>query len=93
MVSTYLSLSALGVLRDWRRRAENSNASLTVAYGSSSGAGKTTLLDVLAQRKTDGTINGSIMVDGRELPALGVLRDWRRRAENSNASLTVAYGS
>ncbi|KAJ5502138.1 CDR ABC transporter [Penicillium fimorum] len=34
----------------------------------SSGAGKTTLLDVLAQRKTDGTINGSIMVDGRELP-------------------------
>ncbi|KAK1485692.1 ABC-2 type transporter [Colletotrichum cuscutae] len=34
----------------------------------SSGAGKTTLLDVLAQRKTDGTIHGSIMVDGRELP-------------------------
>ncbi|OQE36143.1 hypothetical protein PENCOP_c012G00764 [Penicillium coprophilum] len=34
----------------------------------SSGAGKTTLLDVLAQRKTDGTIKGSIMVDGRELP-------------------------
>ncbi|KAK5800729.1 hypothetical protein VI817_002941 [Penicillium citrinum] len=34
----------------------------------SSGAGKTTLLDVLAQRKTDGTIRGSIMVDGRELP-------------------------
>ncbi|KAF2479232.1 ABC transporter [Neohortaea acidophila] len=34
----------------------------------SSGAGKTTLLDVLAQRKTDGTINGSIMVDGRDLP-------------------------
>ncbi|KAJ5888596.1 ABC multidrug transporter atrF [Penicillium taxi] len=34
----------------------------------SSGAGKTTLLDVLAQRKTDGTINGSILVDGRELP-------------------------
>ncbi|KAK9455927.1 putative Brefeldin A resistance protein [Dipodascopsis uninucleata] len=33
----------------------------------SSGAGKTTLLDVLAQRKTDGTINGSIMVDGRPL--------------------------
>ena len=30
-----------------------------------SGAGKTTLLDVLAQRKTDGTINGSILVDGR----------------------------
>lgn len=34
----------------------------------SSGAGKTTLLDVLAQRKTDGTIKGSILVDGRELP-------------------------
>lgn len=33
-----------------------------------SGAGKTTLLDVLAQRKTDGVIHGSIMVDGRELP-------------------------
>lgn len=32
-----------------------------------SGAGKTTLLDVLAQRKTDGTIHGSIMVDGRPL--------------------------
>ncbi|KAM0456707.1 hypothetical protein ACHAPV_004973 [Trichoderma viride] len=34
----------------------------------SSGAGKTTLLDVLAQRKTDGTINGNILVDGRPLP-------------------------
>ena len=34
----------------------------------SSGAGKTTLLDVLAQRKTAGTIRGSILVDGRELP-------------------------
>jgi len=33
-----------------------------------SGAGKTTLLDVLAQRKTDGTIRGSILVDGRPLP-------------------------
>ncbi|KAL3419145.1 Brefeldin A resistance protein (ABC-2 type transporter) [Phlyctema vagabunda] len=33
----------------------------------SSGAGKTTLLDVLAQRKTDGTIKGSIQVDGRPL--------------------------
>ncbi|ESZ90193.1 ABC transporter [Sclerotinia borealis F-4128] len=33
----------------------------------SSGAGKTTLLDVLAQRKTDGTIKGSILVDGRPL--------------------------
>ena len=34
----------------------------------SSGAGKTTLLDVLAQRKTQGTIHGEIMVDGRPLP-------------------------
>lgn len=34
----------------------------------SSGAGKTTLLDVLAQRKTEGTIQGCIMVDGRPLP-------------------------
>lgn len=34
----------------------------------SSGAGKTTLLDVLAQRKTEGTIRGSVLVDGRELP-------------------------
>ncbi|KFZ23491.1 hypothetical protein V502_02029 [Pseudogymnoascus sp. VKM F-4520 (FW-2644)] len=34
----------------------------------SSGAGKTTLLDVLALRKTEGTIRGSIMVDGRPLP-------------------------
>ncbi|KAJ5889084.1 hypothetical protein N7495_009125 [Penicillium taxi] len=41
--------------------------SLTALMGSS-GAGKTTLLDVLAQRKTDGTIHGSILVDGRPLP-------------------------
>ena len=34
----------------------------------SSGAGKTTLLDVLAQRKTQGTIDGSILVDGRPVP-------------------------
>ncbi|OAA77121.1 ABC-2 type transporter [Akanthomyces lecanii RCEF 1005] len=40
---------------------------LTALMGSS-GAGKTTLLDVLAQRKTDGTIHGSILVDGRPLP-------------------------
>jgi len=33
-----------------------------------SGAGKTTLLDVLAQRKTDGVVTGSILVDGRPLP-------------------------
>ncbi|PNY27563.1 Brefeldin A resistance protein [Tolypocladium capitatum] len=40
---------------------------LTALMGSS-GAGKTTLLDVLAQRKTEGTIRGSIMADGRPLP-------------------------
>ncbi|KAM3514606.1 hypothetical protein MY11210_001712 [Beauveria gryllotalpidicola] len=40
---------------------------LTALMGSS-GAGKTTLLDVLAQRKTDGTITGSVLVDGRPLP-------------------------
>jgi ABC-type multidrug transport system ATPase subunit len=34
----------------------------------SSGAGKTTLLDVLAQKKTEGTIQGTILVDGHELP-------------------------
>ena len=34
----------------------------------SSGAGKTTLMDVLAQRKTDGTITGSVLVDGAPLP-------------------------
>ncbi|CAA9962447.1 ABC transporter [Pyrenophora teres f. maculata] len=34
----------------------------------SSGAGKTTLLDVLAQRKTQGTIKGEVLVDGRPLP-------------------------
>ncbi|CZR66015.1 probable ATP-binding cassette multidrug transport protein [Phialocephala subalpina] len=33
----------------------------------SSGAGKTTLLDVLAQRKVDGTIKGSVLVDGHPL--------------------------
>ena len=32
-----------------------------------SGAGKTTLLDVLAQRKTAGTVHGSVQVDGRPL--------------------------
>lgn len=34
----------------------------------SSGAGKTTLLDVLAQRKTQGTISGSVLVDGKPIP-------------------------
>ncbi len=40
---------------------------LTALMGSS-GAGKTTLLDVLAQRKTEGKIEGSILVDGHPLP-------------------------
>lgn len=40
---------------------------LTALMGSS-GAGKTTLLDVLAQRKTEGTIQGSVLVDGHALP-------------------------
>lgn len=39
---------------------------LTALMGSS-GAGKTTLLDVLALRKTDGDIQGSVLVDGRPL--------------------------
>lgn len=34
----------------------------------SSGAGKTTLLDVLARRKTQGAISGSVLVDGRPIP-------------------------
>jgi ABC-type multidrug transport system ATPase subunit len=38
------------------------------ALRGSSGAGKTTLMDVLAQRKTEGTIRGSVLVDGRPLP-------------------------
>lgn len=41
---------------------------MLAALMGSSGAGKTTLLDVLAQRKTSGTIHGSILVDGRPLP-------------------------
>ncbi|KAF5256007.1 hypothetical protein FOXYS1_13544 [Fusarium oxysporum] len=40
---------------------------LTALMGSS-GAGKTTLLDVLAQRKTEGTISGKILIDGHPLP-------------------------
>lgn len=41
---------------------------MLAALMGSSGAGKTTLLDVLAQRKTDGTIRGEVLVDGRPLP-------------------------
>ncbi|RSM17280.1 hypothetical protein CDV31_003835 [Fusarium ambrosium] len=61
------------------KTAEGDRKLLDVVYGwvkpgmlgalmGASGAGKTTLLDVLAQRKTEGSIMGSIMVDGRPLP-------------------------
>lgn len=40
---------------------------LTALMGSS-GAGKTTLMDVLAARKTDGEITGSILMNGHPLP-------------------------
>jgi len=40
---------------------------LTALMGSS-GAGKTTLMDVLAARKTDGEIKGSILMNGHPLP-------------------------
>lgn len=44
-----------------------SPGTLTALMGSS-GAGKTTLLDVLAQRKTEGKIEGSVLIDGNYLP-------------------------
>jgi ABC-type multidrug transport system ATPase subunit len=34
----------------------------------SSGAGKTTLMDVLAARKTDGEIEGEVLMNGHPLP-------------------------
>jgi ATP-binding cassette subfamily G (WHITE) protein 2 (SNQ2) len=34
----------------------------------SSGAGKTTLMDVLAARKTDGEIEGEVLMNGHALP-------------------------
>lgn len=40
---------------------------LTALMGSS-GAGKTTLMDVLAARKTDGDIEGEVLMDGHALP-------------------------
>lgn len=40
---------------------------LTALMGSS-GAGKTTLMDVLAARKTDGEIEGEVLMNGRALP-------------------------
>ncbi|PRP87448.1 hypothetical protein PROFUN_00659 [Planoprotostelium fungivorum] len=39
---------------------------MTALIGSS-GAGKTTLLDVLAQRKTEGTVEGTMLLDGKAL--------------------------
>eukprot|EP00741_Cyanophora_paradoxa_P006000 tig00000963_g5818.t1 len=44
--------------------------SLTVLMGAS-GAGKTTLIDVLAGRKTTGTVTGEIKLNGRPLPPNG----------------------
>lgn len=41
---------------------------LSPASGGPTPADTLLVLDVLAQRKTDGTIKGSILVDGRELP-------------------------
>ncbi|OJD40622.1 abc transporter pmr5 [Diplodia corticola] len=41
---------------------------LTALMGAS-GAGKTTLLDTLAQRKTDGTVCGEVLLNGRPLTA------------------------
>jgi ABC-type multidrug transport system ATPase subunit len=40
---------------------------LTAMMGSS-GAGKTTLMDVLAARKTDGEIEGEVLMNGHPLP-------------------------
>ncbi|WWD19932.1 hypothetical protein CI109_104404 [Kwoniella shandongensis] len=40
---------------------------LTALMGSS-GAGKTTLMDVLAQRKSEGTIHGEVLMNGKKLP-------------------------
>ncbi|KAH6639094.1 multidrug resistance protein CDR2 [Boeremia exigua] len=48
--------------------AENLIRNTSIFIMGFSGAGKTTLLDVLAQRKTEGTIRGSVLVDGRQLP-------------------------
>eukprot|EP00741_Cyanophora_paradoxa_P010541 tig00000158_g10192.t1 len=44
--------------------------SLTILMGAS-GAGKTTLIDVLAGRKTTGTVSGEIKLNGRPLPPGG----------------------
>ncbi|KAJ5124522.1 uncharacterized protein N7515_008347 [Penicillium bovifimosum] len=65
--------------------------------------GKTALLDLLAQRKTEGTINGSILVDGRPLPvsfqrsgldgqsAYNTARFLRRLADAGQAVLVTVH--
>ncbi|KAF2221205.1 CDR ABC transporter-domain-containing protein [Elsinoe ampelina] len=53
-----------------------------------SGAGKTTLLDMLAQRKTDGTIKGSILVDGKPLSVRGHVHEFYER-NSKGAQLAV----
>eukprot|EP00644_Phytophthora_capsici_P003729 jgi/Phyca11/556081/estExt2_Genewise1Plus.C_PHYCAscaffold_820093 len=47
--------------------------SITALMGSS-GAGKTTLMDVIAGRKTEGTIKGSILLNGYEATDLAIRR-------------------
>ncbi|ETO64558.1 hypothetical protein F444_17945 [Phytophthora nicotianae P1976] len=47
--------------------------SITALMGSS-GAGKTTLMDVIAGRKTEGTINGKILLNGYEATDLAIRR-------------------
>ncbi|ETM98320.1 hypothetical protein PPTG_19611 [Phytophthora nicotianae INRA-310] len=46
---------------------------ITALMGSS-GAGKTTLMDVIAGRKTEGTINGKILLNGYEATDLAIRR-------------------
>lgn len=47
--------------------------SITALMGSS-GAGKTTLMDVIAGRKTEGTIKGKILLNGYEATDLAIRR-------------------
>ncbi|KAK5447982.1 hypothetical protein LTS15_009481 [Exophiala xenobiotica] len=55
-------------INGWRKFYGWVKPGMLGALVGSSGAGKTTLMDVLAQRKTEGIIRGSILVDGRPLP-------------------------
>jgi hypothetical protein len=64
-----------------------------VALMGSSGAGKTTLMDVLAQRKDNGRIEGSIMVS---LPGCGGISDFgvsNSTHASERATFTVIFGS